>query len=113
MNHTTMLRTLNNNATNIGLADWKIILTKDYKDLGDNYAEAEWEYWEKTMTITLSKAFKKKPQKFQKETLTHELIHARIVLAEEELEKITKSAKATIEEKLANDLTNMVEAGAQ
>lgn len=111
MNHTQMLKILNFNKVKLGLASWQINIKKDYIDLGDTIAEAEWDYWDKTILLTLTKKYKKHNDTKQTNTLIHELIHARIGIAQDQIDRTTKSAKNTIEETLVNDLTKMVEYG--
>ena len=84
----------------VGLSDYTIMLA-DKIEKHSNIAEASVDIFEKLIKVNLYKDFIDSTPKFQKETLLHELIHARLNIALQEQNQITKF----IEEDFVNDIT--------
>jgi hypothetical protein len=104
MNKKQMFKILECFKKHVGLSGYKILISKDYHKL-DSLATVEPDIYEKTITITLSKEFKKKDDKAQRNILIHELVHARVEIFNMKVELLRNEE----EEYLVNDITRGLE----
>ena len=84
----------------VGLSDYKIFLLEKIEN-SSNIAEATVDIFEKFIKVNLYKGFIEGTKEFKKETLMHELVHARLCIALQEQQQATKY----IEENFVNDIT--------
>ena len=95
------LKFLNDYKIYVGLSDWNIKLKIKTISRADAYAEVETEQLEKDIIVGLTAGFFRLGEKRQTNILLHELIHARVNIYTEELEK----KQEVLEEDMVNDLT--------
>jgi hypothetical protein len=86
-----------------GYADWSIIVQPCKQPKDDEIAEAEYDYWDKQLTITLFPEYFKR--KDWQATLIHELVHARIGIAQDLFSYASRKLHYTFEEQAINDIT--------
>lgn len=79
-----------------------ITIKKDVKE--DCFAEIEVERFMKVIKIDIYKDFFKKSVELQKEDLLHELIHGRVALKDDIVEKSIDKIKENEEEDMVNDI---------
>ena len=98
------LRYLEKHKALCGFADYKLLLKDSTShDSGDVVAEAEGDYLDKTLTVTLFKKYT--TTKDWKNVLIHELVHARFGLALDKIKDRTKDIAYLEEEEAVNDIT--------
>jgi hypothetical protein len=105
MNKKQMFKILEQFKKYIGFADYKILVSKEYINMGNDYAEISIDIYEKELNIVLSNRFKTLSYDKQRNVLIHELVHGRILVYKKTCELITSFE----EETLANDLTRGLE----
>lgn len=103
MKREEMFKILDKYKQHIGFADWKIVLSAKYSDLGSNFAEVGTDMYEKILTIDLSKKLIKEHSHMIENVLIHELVHARVRLFKSRYEAI----KDQEEELMVNDIVRM------
>lgn len=84
----------------IGFAGWDIKVLSKPMDSSE-LANVEVDYYEKIVTITLSKKFHSETKKMQINTLVHELVHGRFELYKKRVEHFSSDE----EELMVNDIT--------
>ncbi len=100
-----ILQHLHQHKSILGLSDWSISLNPKAPIEGDCYATVTPNTWEKTLEISLMPDFHKQSDNRQKNILLHELIHARVAIAQDKIKQHTEIE----EEHLVNDLTRGIE----
>lgn len=97
------LKVLNDYKAYFGFADWEIrIDDKTESDEEETYAEADPDFLEKTLTVTIFPLYLKSNRK---ETMIHELIHGRIAVAANKIERKVEQIEYYEEEEAVNDIT--------
>ena len=99
--HKIFAEFLNEHKSLAGLSDWNIVLSKKLKNGKDSYAEVLTDSLEKEIEIMLYSSFMKFNEKRQANILMHELVHARVSVYKEQIEKLQED----LEENLVNDIT--------
>jgi len=89
--------------TAIGFGNYNITISKNYEDI-DCYMNVEPSMYLQTLYITLGTILKQETDRFIKETLIHELVHARFRLYELRYEDM----KEQEEELFVNDVVNVI-----
>ena len=87
-----------------GFADYKVTISKSIKVHNEYFAEIESNYYDKTLDVRLYNKFRKLSDAGKKNTLVHELIHARLGVMQEKQQKLIDE----LEEEFVNDLTRGV-----
>lgn len=86
-----------------GFADWSVVVEdKTDHDEDGTYAEVDADHMEKKLTVTLYKLYLKSNRQ---ETLIHELIHGRIAMYQNKIEKRIEQIQYYEEEEAINDIT--------
>ena len=89
----------------VGLGDWKIAITGGlYQDNG-SFANVDVDIYEKLMTISLSEAFKELEEDRQANILFHELMHGRVSIRDELVNRYVEKIEYEEDEQLVNDVT--------
>lgn len=101
-------KTIENMKGLFGFADWKIAVKIDPSDDEDYAYSTNINYLDKEMVIALTTLFFNLDKEQQLNTLIHELIHSRLLVAQLKTEKMTEDIKYYNEEEAVNDITNGV-----
>jgi len=89
----------------LGFGYWEINIRKSKKELGGNLATILADSYNKTLDMTLSKELEKVKQEQITNIVIHELIHAKIALLNDKVDKYRESE----EEFTVNDIVHCIE----
>jgi hypothetical protein len=110
MKKSEIIRFLNKWKGPIGFGNRKVIVEifPADKPFEDYYASCLVTIHGETLDIKIHPELFDKPLRFQKETLIHELVHARVELAEDELAAGIESIRRDTTEKMVNDIVRLI-----
>lgn len=76
--HNLLRRYVRGMANALELRDWTVTLSRDYPDAEDTLADIKCTYGRKLLTIRLCKGFEYRSLEDQRQSITHELLHAHL-----------------------------------